>query len=131
MRTLRQELRRLVVSRWMAKMNGLSPELAAYHVRQMDDEELRQRAWKITLAGMELSAAGPPVRPGNVSSTRFSRPGTEYGRSAALNPVPGAGEVLPDPEAENRGKPEADRRFVSGGRLDHPDGVGFAVASRV
>lgn len=131
MRTVRQELRRWLVSRWMVKANGIAPDLAAWHVRRMDDGELQERVRMLKRLGMELSAAGPPVRPGNVSSTRFSRPGTEYGRSAALNPVPKIGRSLPDPETENRGKREANQKFTSRERLDHPHGVGFAVASRV
>lgn len=135
MKYLRQALADLMVTH-----NRISPELAAHHAREMEASEVKFRfLWyfRERLSGAELSVAGPRLRAGNVSSTRFSRPATMTAGRAALNPVPEfrTGETieahLPDSETENRGKSGANETFASGERLDHPDGVGFGFASRV
>jgi len=67
MRTFRQ-----FVASQMVRVHKISPELAAYHVSQMDEAELQFRVRMY--AGMELSVAGPNPRAVPESSTRFSRP---------------------------------------------------------
>jgi hypothetical protein len=63
----------------MIRVHRISPELAAYHVREMPPGEVRQRFLMYVrdrIGGAELSAEGPKTEPVNVSSTRFSRPAT-------------------------------------------------------
>jgi hypothetical protein len=56
------------------------------------------------ISGVELSAAGPKPRAGNVSSTRFSRPATMTAGSRPSTLFLNAGRPMPDSETENRGK---------------------------
>jgi hypothetical protein len=132
MRTLRG-----TVADLMVRVHRISPELAATHTRQMPASEVKQRfLWyvrNLTTTGAELSASDPNVAPrsGNVSSTRFSRPETMTAGSRHSTPFPGDGKRLPDSETKNRESLRASVELASGERLDHPRGVGFAVASRV
>ncbi len=101
--TLRQRVCDLMV-----RVHRISPELAAYHVRTMAPSEVKRRFLMYVrprISGMELSAAGPKPRAGNVSSTRFSRPATMTAGLRHSTLFPNSGTSLPDSEVENRGKP--------------------------
>jgi hypothetical protein len=67
MKTLRQS-----VARSMVRVHRIAPELADYHVSQMDEPELLFRVRMYAEA--KLSVAGPNPRAVNEFSTRFSRP---------------------------------------------------------
>jgi hypothetical protein len=82
LKTLREMVRESMVH-----IHRISPELADYHISHMTDNELQERLKRYSRLGMELSAAGPKLSAGNVSSTRFSRPATMTAGRAALNPV--------------------------------------------
>lgn len=129
MRTLRQELRRWLVSRWMVKVNLLSPAVAAHHVRAMSADELRDRYRILKRLGMELSAAGPSASSGNAVSTEFLRPETATAGPRYSTAFPTLGPVMPEPRKRN--SESRDQISTVAGRQDHPDGVGFGVASRV
>jgi hypothetical protein len=95
--TLRHTIREVMV-----RIHRISPELAAYHVREMDDTEVERRFR--SYAGTESSVAGPKTEPVNVSSTRFSRPATMTAGPRHSTLFPQSGTSLPDSEVENRGK---------------------------
>jgi hypothetical protein len=125
---------REIVAEQMVEIHQISPELAAYHVRQMPPNEVKQRFLtyiRPRLAGAELSAAGPHPRAGNESSTRFSRPATMTAGARHSTLFPEVANSLPDSEIENRESSGRLDLSPSGERLDHPHGVDVAVASRV
>jgi hypothetical protein len=76
---------RRVVSDSMVRIHLIPPDLAEYHVSQMDDEEVLSR-FKL-YAEMELSAVGPTLR-GEPISTRFLASPTTTADRTALSPVP-------------------------------------------
>lgn len=71
MRSLRQ-----TVAEQMVEAHRISFDLARYHVGLMAPSEVKRRFlfYVRHRSGAELSAVGPPLRAGNVSSTRFHDP---------------------------------------------------------
>lgn len=120
---------RQIVAKELVRRHRITPELAAWHAWRMPAKEVKWRF--LQYAGVELSAAGETLRAGNEFSARSSRPATMTAGSRHSTLLPKAGQAMPDSETENRAMPEAENIFASGGRLDHPHGAGFAVASRV
>ncbi len=86
------------IVRFMVRAHLISPELAAYHVSQMDEAELLRRFRQY--AGAELSVAGRNTQ----SAADFYQVfgfATATARLAALNPAPGLGSD-PLPELEEK-----------------------------
>ena len=80
MRTIRRQ-----ISRSMVRVHRIAPELAHYHVSQMDRSELFRRLRMY--AGMELSVARRKTQSGPDFYQVFGF-ATATARRAALNPVP-------------------------------------------
>lgn len=77
-------LRRVVIA-WMVQVHRITPELADYHVSQMDFPELRRRMRHYV--GMELSAEQPKKQSVADFYPVFGPATTTAGRSA-LNCIP-------------------------------------------
>ena len=87
MKSLRQ-----VVSEQMVRVHRIGPELADYHVRQMEPAEVKRRFLfyvRSRIAGVELSVGGARLKAGNLVSAQLPGPATMTARRPALNSLSG------------------------------------------
>jgi hypothetical protein len=88
------------VSELMVRVHQIAPELADYHIVQMDEEELQQRLRRYS--GMELSVVERNQQSGPDFYQVFGS-ATATARCTALNPVP---ELPTEQESGRNNLPE-------------------------
>jgi hypothetical protein len=113
----RNALRR-AIAECMVLAHRITPELAAYHVSQMNLDELRRRA-KL-YAGMDLSAEGPKQSAADFYPV-FGVATTTAGRSALNCTPPEVGCPFPMPESEAKNRVRGRRRFLPPQRFAVPE----------
>jgi hypothetical protein len=125
---------RHTVADLMVQIHKIAPELAEQHAREMEPSEVKRRFLfyvRPRLPGAELSAVSPLFQSGPRSSAQVCDPRRNTAEARHSAPLPETRESMPDSEIKNLGNVGSERNFAFGERLDHPEGVGFAVASRV